>query len=85
MLDRVEMDEEKVVVQQTEKETNDNLLSDAEELAENIVEALVKEASTPSKESDSTTGFTCEMCEGKFTLQEKLKEHIKRVHANEKQ
>ena len=50
-----------------------------QEVAENIVNDLVKEASNTTKEPLSTS-YDRDKCEGKLTLREKLAEHIGRVH-----
>ena len=51
-----------------------------QEVAENVINDLLKEASNTTKEPLSTS-YDRDKCEGKLTLREKLVEHIGRVHA----
>ena len=58
MLDSVGLEKkEEVFVPQTKEKTEANVLNRAEQVAENIIEELVKEAS--SNEPKSTSGFQC--------------------------
>ena len=50
-----------------------------QEVAENIINDQVKEASITIKKALSNN-YDCDKCEGKFTLSGKLEEHIQRVH-----
>ena len=85
MLDKVEMKkDEDLVVNKNKMETEDEILSDAEELVEHIVDSLVKEASTTKSDSTPISGLNCGKCEGEFTLREKLNEHVQRVHTDTK-
>ena len=83
MLDKAELEKkEQVIVPNNEGKSEDKFHKKAEQVAVTIVEELVKEASTSTKESNSESVIQCDKCEGQFTIREKFIEHMERNHTN---